>query len=192
MSRLNPAKALVASLVAAALALTGCSSTTGGSSGTDSGVIDTSNASGDVSYWLWDSNQQPAYQQCADAFHTANPNINVKITPPEKRGRKNRVLVSGHLRRQSLVVAGRGPQAADSLLLRIDRHDLPASTQQLNRVTARAAAEVGRDAGCFETFECVKQRLARVVTDGVVVARPLGHRGPRKSSTCGAQSSTSP
>ena len=22
-----------------------------------------------LEYWLWDSNQQPAYQQCADAFH---------------------------------------------------------------------------------------------------------------------------
>ena len=29
--------------------------------------------SNEISYWLWDSNQQPAYQKCADAFHTANP-----------------------------------------------------------------------------------------------------------------------
>jgi len=34
----------------------------------------------EISYVLWDSNQQPAYQQCADAFHAANPNITVKIT----------------------------------------------------------------------------------------------------------------
>ena len=80
MSRFTPAKALVASLVATALALTGCSSPSGGTSSGSSDVIDTSNASGTVNYWLWDSNQQPAYQQCADAFHTANPNINVKIT----------------------------------------------------------------------------------------------------------------
>jgi len=81
MSKLNPAKALVASLVAAALALTGCSSSSGAAAaGGSSDAIDTSTASGDVSYWLWDSNQQPAYQQCADAFHTANPNVTVKIS----------------------------------------------------------------------------------------------------------------
>ena len=44
------------------------------------GAIDTSTATGDVSYWLWDANQLPAYQACADAFHAKNPNINVKIT----------------------------------------------------------------------------------------------------------------
>ena len=81
MSKLNPAKALVASLVAAALALTGCSSSSGAAAASGSSdAIDTSTATGDVSYWLWDSNQQPAYQQCADAFHTANPNVTVKIS----------------------------------------------------------------------------------------------------------------
>jgi multiple sugar transport system substrate-binding protein len=40
----------------------------------------TSSASGEVSYWLWDSNQQPVYQKVADAFHAANPTITVKIT----------------------------------------------------------------------------------------------------------------
>ncbi|MFC5827777.1 ABC transporter substrate-binding protein [Nonomuraea insulae] len=33
-----------------------------------------------IDYWLWDDNQQASYQACADAFHTANPNITVKIT----------------------------------------------------------------------------------------------------------------
>lgn len=37
-------------------------------------------ATGTITYWLWDSNQQPAYQQCADDFHRANPDITVKIT----------------------------------------------------------------------------------------------------------------
>jgi multiple sugar transport system substrate-binding protein len=32
-----------------------------------------------ITYQLWDSNQQPAYQTCADEFHKQNPNINVKI-----------------------------------------------------------------------------------------------------------------
>lgn len=33
-----------------------------------------------LEYWLWDSNQQPAYQKCVDAFTAANPNIKVNIT----------------------------------------------------------------------------------------------------------------
>jgi len=32
-----------------------------------------------IRYGLWDSNQQPAYQACADEFHKQNPNITVKI-----------------------------------------------------------------------------------------------------------------
>src|SRR6478752_1086235 len=65
------------------LALTACgggSSDSGGGGGDTGGAIDTSNASGEVSYWLWDANQLPAYQQCADEFHAKNPNITVKIT----------------------------------------------------------------------------------------------------------------
>ena len=33
-----------------------------------------------LQYWLWDSNQQPAYQQCATAFTKANPDISIKIS----------------------------------------------------------------------------------------------------------------
>ena len=33
-----------------------------------------------IEYWLWDANQLPAYQACADAFMAANPNITVNIT----------------------------------------------------------------------------------------------------------------
>ncbi|GHJ42855.1 sugar ABC transporter substrate-binding protein [Catellatospora sp. TT07R-123] len=33
-----------------------------------------------LNYWLWDDNQKASYQQCADAFHTANPNVTVKIS----------------------------------------------------------------------------------------------------------------
>ncbi|MEO3780607.1 sugar ABC transporter substrate-binding protein [Micromonospora sp. B11E3] len=43
---------------------------------------DSTNGSGNVTlnYWLWDSAQQPQYQQCADDFTKANPNIKIKIT----------------------------------------------------------------------------------------------------------------
>jgi multiple sugar transport system substrate-binding protein len=37
-------------------------------------------ASGQVTYWLWDSNQLPVYQKVADAFQAANPGITVKLT----------------------------------------------------------------------------------------------------------------
>jgi multiple sugar transport system substrate-binding protein len=80
-------KKLGAVLVGAAalsLTLTACGGGGGGAEGggadAGGGAIDTSQAAGDVSYWLWDANQQPAYQQCADKFKQANPNINVKIT----------------------------------------------------------------------------------------------------------------
>ena len=66
------------------LALTACGggggASSGGSADSQGGTIDTSTATGDVSYWLWDTNQLPAYQACADAFHAKNPNVNVKIT----------------------------------------------------------------------------------------------------------------
>jgi multiple sugar transport system substrate-binding protein len=39
-----------------------------------------SSAGGQIDYWLWDANQQPAYQKCADAFTAANPGTTVKIT----------------------------------------------------------------------------------------------------------------
>ncbi|MEZ2388487.1 sugar ABC transporter substrate-binding protein [bacterium RCC_150] len=67
-------KALGAVAVAAvaAIALSACGSSGGGSSA--------DSAKGEISYWLWDANQLPAYQQCADDFHKANPDITVKIT----------------------------------------------------------------------------------------------------------------
>ncbi len=37
-------------------------------------------AKGEINYWLWDANQLPAYQQCANDFTKANPDITVKIT----------------------------------------------------------------------------------------------------------------
>ncbi|MGO4187465.1 ABC transporter substrate-binding protein [Pseudarthrobacter sp. TAF60_1] len=61
---------VAAAAAAIALALSAC----GGS------TPDSSEAKGELNYWLWDSNQLPAYQQCADDFTKANPDIKVKIT----------------------------------------------------------------------------------------------------------------
>ncbi|WP_245601865.1 ABC transporter substrate-binding protein [Hamadaea tsunoensis] len=58
-----------AAILAAGLVASGCSSTAGSNN----------DGSADLTYWLWQSNQQPAYQSCADKFHTANPNIKVTI-----------------------------------------------------------------------------------------------------------------
>ncbi|RIH87979.1 ABC transporter substrate-binding protein [Calidithermus roseus] len=33
----------------------------------------------EITYWLWDSNQQPAYQACANAFQQQNPDIKVNV-----------------------------------------------------------------------------------------------------------------
>ena len=75
--------AALVGLAALSLTLTACGgggSDSGGGGGSDGDAIDTSTATGEVNYWLWDASQLPAYQACADAFHTANPNVKVKIS----------------------------------------------------------------------------------------------------------------
>jgi multiple sugar transport system substrate-binding protein len=63
----------VAALAAAALALPLAACSGGSGSGDAGGKVT-------IDYWLWDDTQQPAYQQCADAFTRANPDITVKFT----------------------------------------------------------------------------------------------------------------
>lgn len=45
----------------------------------DTGGAATSDEVVTITYWLWDANQLPAYQQCADDFMEANPNIKVEL-----------------------------------------------------------------------------------------------------------------
>ncbi|MBO3745235.1 sugar ABC transporter substrate-binding protein [Streptosporangiaceae bacterium NEAU-GS5] len=75
INKMRAGTALLCGLLVGAT-LTAC----GGSGG--SGDSGQNKGSGPVTlnYWLWDDNQQASYQSCADAFHTANPNITVKIT----------------------------------------------------------------------------------------------------------------
>lgn len=56
------------------LVLAGALVLAGGSVSACSGSSDT------LSYWMWDTNQVPAYQQCVDAFEQANPGIKVQIS----------------------------------------------------------------------------------------------------------------
>ncbi|WP_156761080.1 ABC transporter substrate-binding protein [Microbacterium karelineae] len=55
-------------LGASALALTACG---GGSGAGGDGVVD---------YWLWDANQLPAYQQCAEEFNASQEDVTVEVT----------------------------------------------------------------------------------------------------------------
>lgn len=61
----------LAAAAVAALALSACGGGGGGSA--EAGK-------GEISYWLWDANQLPAYKQCAEDFTKANPDIAVKVT----------------------------------------------------------------------------------------------------------------
>ncbi len=79
MSRFTK-RGAVAAFAALALSLTACSGEAASPGSAGGEAIDTSSASGEVNYWLWDNNQKPAYQQCADAFQSANSGITVKIT----------------------------------------------------------------------------------------------------------------
>ena len=79
-NKLGAALIGVAALSLTVTACSGGSTSAGGDADASGGAIDTSNATGTVNYWLWDTNQLPAYQACADAFHTANPNVTVKIS----------------------------------------------------------------------------------------------------------------
>ena len=59
----------------APLVMTAC----GSSDDSSSGAGEAGSGTGQITYWLWDSNQLPAYQKCADAFQKANPDVQVKI-----------------------------------------------------------------------------------------------------------------
>jgi multiple sugar transport system substrate-binding protein len=72
---------MLTGMAALGLTLTACGGGPAGGGGpVEDVVIDTSQVSGEIDYWLWDTNQLPAYQQCADAFKQANPNATVSIS----------------------------------------------------------------------------------------------------------------
>ena len=80
----NKLGAVLTGLAALTLTLTACGGGNAGGGGGGGGggdeAIDTSQAAGEIDYWLWDNAQLPAYQKCADTFKTANPNVNVKVS----------------------------------------------------------------------------------------------------------------
>jgi len=64
-------RGLAGATAALALTLTGCASY-----GVDPGA---EGETGTITYWMWDSAQLPAYQQCAADFEAANPDVQVQI-----------------------------------------------------------------------------------------------------------------
>lgn len=82
--------AVVSIAAGAALALTACSG-----SGGSSAVGSTEKV--ELSYAMWDQNQQPAMQKIADAFHKEHPNITVKlqVSPNKEYWTKLQTAVSG-------------------------------------------------------------------------------------------------
>ena len=66
-------------LVAAALLLTGCSSAGSTSSGKVDTSIDPADVKGDVSYAIWDVNQQPAMEKLIADFNKTYPNVDVSV-----------------------------------------------------------------------------------------------------------------
>lgn len=82
MSRtLRRSATVLAGATALGLSLTACVGGGGGGAASNDGAsIDTSAATGTVEYWLWDNNQKAAYQQCADDFSAANPDVTVNIS----------------------------------------------------------------------------------------------------------------
>jgi len=68
----------VQKLAIAALATSTLFAVTACSSG-DAGTGSDGSGSASLRYWLWDSNQLPAYEQCVADFTEANPEISVKI-----------------------------------------------------------------------------------------------------------------
>src|SRR6478735_6491476 len=63
---------LTAALVPLVLALGACSDGSADDAETSSGKVE-------LSYWLWDANQQPGYEKCASDFTAANPDITIKF-----------------------------------------------------------------------------------------------------------------
>ncbi|GAB2575493.1 ABC transporter substrate-binding protein [Microlunatus antarcticus] len=85
MARRTTWKAALVGAAVLSLALTACGGGSGGSdggsdTGADGGALDTTTATGEISYWLWENAQQPAYQSCADLFQQQNPGTKINIS----------------------------------------------------------------------------------------------------------------
>ncbi|MCP3425387.1 sugar ABC transporter substrate-binding protein [Rothia sp. AR01] len=116
----------LAGLAAAALGLTGCASEGGEGVSSSSKTID---------YWLWDTNQLPAYQRCADLFEESHPGLSVNIT---QYGWDDywQLLTAG-------FIAERGPDVFTNHVSQYPQYVSLETVQPLDELEATAAVDEG-------------------------------------------------
>lgn len=73
----NGLRTLCLALVLGSVAMSACSSSDTKTADT---AVSTGKATGNINYWLWDPNQKPAFEKCAAAFKTENPEATVTIS----------------------------------------------------------------------------------------------------------------
>ena len=121
-------------------------------------------AKGEINYWLWDANQLPAYQQCADDFTKANPDIKVKIT---QRGWDDywTTLTNG-------FVAGTAPDVFTNHLSKYPEYAAKKQLLSLDEAVAKDGIKL----------ESLQQGTPRALggpgRQALRTAQGLGHRGP--------------
>ncbi|MFC7403711.1 ABC transporter substrate-binding protein [Georgenia alba] len=122
--RINDARkkiAAVTGLAAAATTLAACS--TVGASGATDGVVD---------YWLWDANQLPAYQACADAYQEETGN-EVRISQYNFDDYWNKLTAA--------LVAGAGPDVFTDHVGRYPEYVTRGALLDLNTLEATASID---------------------------------------------------
>ena len=121
-------------------------------------------AKGEINYWLWDANQLPAYQQCADDFTKANPDIKVKIT---QRGWDDywTTLTNG-------FVAGTAPDVFTNHLSKYPEYAAKKQLLSLDDAVAKDGIKLD------ELHQGPRRPLGGPGRQALRPAQGLGHRGP--------------
>jgi ABC-type glycerol-3-phosphate transport system substrate-binding protein len=121
-----------------------------------------------IEYWLWDANQLPAYQACADAFMAANPNIQVNITQSGWDDYWNGI--------QTGMVAGTAPDVFTNHLAKYPEF---AAKEQLVDISPMWSATASTSASTWATGRPVGTRRQALWS-----AQGLGHHRHRLQPGC--------
>ncbi len=114
---------VAAALAAAGILLAGCAGAEPGD-----GEVN-------LDYWLWDANQLPGYQQCAQDFEAANEGINVRVSQYGWDDYWQKVTAG--------LVAGAGPDVLTGHLTRYPEYVTRGALLDLNELDA--TADIGAD-----------------------------------------------